>query len=592
MTAPVVGIDLGTSYSCAGVYQNGEVEIIPNDQGNRTTPSYVAFTDKEILIGDSAKNQIAMNSTNTVFDVKRFIGRKWDDIIQNDIEHWPFQLIDDKGKPKVQVKHHGEIKSFFAEEISSMVLQKMKEFTEAYLCKAVANVVITVPAYFNNSQREATKSAATIAGLNVLRIASAPTAAAIAYGLDKEEGPEQHVLIFDLGGGTLSISILAIEDGFIEVKATNGNAHLGGRDFDNRMVNYLMREFMQKHDKDISQNWRCLSRLRAACTDAKHALTYQKQTRIWIDSLFEGIDFCAMITRARFEELNMDLFMRALKPINKCLHDAKLTKEQIDDIVLVGGSTRIPKIQELLKDFFSRRSFKKSINPDEAVAHGAAILAAVVSGQIDFNLVDVAVLTLGIEISGGVMATVVERNTAYPVKIVKCFSAESLFFRKCASSSEKGTVVIKIVEGECVKVSKNHFLGSFEVDGVASDAEINVTFDINRNGILTVSANDAHDCTKAKKIIISNEKGRLSAEEIQKMIDDAKRYKVEDNKQRDSILAKLTCESYVHSAKNAMETAVNKCKEVIDWLERNQTASKEEYEAKQKEVESMCSFRA
>ncbi|XP_065885546.1 heat shock cognate 71 kDa protein-like isoform X3 [Dysidea avara] len=592
MTAPVVGIDLGTSYSCAGVYQNGEVEIILNDQGNRTTPSYVAFTDTEILVGDSAKNQLAMNSTNTVFDAKRFIGQKWGDaIIEKNREHnWPFQIVNDNGKPKVQVKHQGVIKSFFAEEISSMVLHKMKENTEAYLGKTVTNVVVTVPAYFNSSQRKATKKAAKIAGLNVLRVVSAPTAAAIAYGLDKKEGPERHILIFDLGGGTLDVSILAIEDGCIEVKATNGDTHLGGRDFDNRMVKHLMQEFMQKHKKDISQNWRSLSRLRVACVEAKIALTFRKQTHIWIDSLFEGIDFCTTITRARFEELNMDLFRSTLEPISKCLLDANLAREEIDNVVLVGGSTRIPKIRELLKKVFIKSSFKKSINPDEAVAHGAAILAAVVNGEIDLNLHDVAVLTFGIETTGGVMAAVVKRNTAFPVKIVKCFSGESLLFRKCTTSSEKGAVVIKIFEGERMIAKDNHFLGSFEVGGVTPNAEIDVTFDIDKNGTLTVSASDVHDCTKANKIVISNDKGHLSAEEIQKMIEDAKRYKAEDDKQRDSASAKFSCENYVHSAKNAMERAVNKCNEVVDWLERNQTASKEEYEAKQKEVQSVCSF--
>jgi len=353
MAVPAIGIDLGTTYSCVGVFQHGKVEIIANDQGNRTTPSYVAFTDTERLIGDAAKNQVAMNPSNTVFDAKRLIGRRFEDTsVQSDMKHWPFDVVSDGGKPKIQVEYKGETKTFSPEEISSMVLIKMREIAEAYLGKTVTNAVVTVPAYFNDSQRQATKDAGTIAGLNVLRIINEPTAAAIAYGLDKKGTGERNVLIFDLGGGTFDVSILTIEDGIFEVKSTAGDTHLGGEDFDNRMVNHFVQEFKRKHKKDLTSNKRALRRLRTACERAKRTLSSSTQASIEIDSLFEGIDFYSTITRARFEELNADLFRSTLEPVEKALRDAKLDKAQVHDIVLVGGSTRIPKIQKLLQDFF------------------------------------------------------------------------------------------------------------------------------------------------------------------------------------------------------------------------------------------------
>ena len=380
--APAIGIDLGTTYSCVGVFQHGKVEIIANDQGNRTTPSYVAFTDTERLIGDAAKNQVAMNPTNSVFDAKRLIGRKFDDTsVQSDMKHWPFTVINDGGKPKIRVEYKNEVKTFFPEEISSMVLLKMKETAEAYLGKSINDAVVTVPAYFNDSQRQATKDAGTISGMNILRIINEPTAAAIAYGLDKKVGGERNVLIFDLGGGTFDVSILTIEEGIFEVKSTSGDTHLGGEDFDNRMVNYFISEFKRKHKKDMSDNKRAVRRLRTACERAKRTLSSSSQASVEIDSLFEGIDFYTSVTRARFEELNGDLFRGTLSPVEKALRDAKLDKAGVHDVVLVGGSTRIPRVQKLLQDFFNGKELNKSINPDEAVAYGAGGSAVI---QLNF----------------------------------------------------------------------------------------------------------------------------------------------------------------------------------------------------------------
>jgi len=399
-----VGIDLGTTYSCVGVWQNDRVEIIANDQGNRTTPSYVAFTDSERLIGDAAKNQVAMNPINSVFDAKRLIGRRFNDVeVQSDMKHWPFKVVDVGGKPVIQAEYKGETKKFTPEEISSMVLLKMKETAEAYLGGDVKDAVVTVPAYFNDSQRQATKDAGTIAGLNVLRIINEPTAAAIAYGLDKKGSGEQNVLIFDLGGGTFDVSLLTIEDGIFEVKATAGDTHLGGEDFDNRLVAHFSEEFKRKFKKDLTGNPRALRRLRTACERAKRTLSSATQTSIEIDSLFEGVDFYTSITRARFEELCADLFRSTLEPVEKVLRDSKIDKSSVHDIVLVGGSTRIPKVQKLVSDFFNGKEPNKSINPDEAVAYGAAVQAAILTGDTsektqDLLLLDVAPLSLGIRL--------------------------------------------------------------------------------------------------------------------------------------------------------------------------------------------------
>ncbi|KAL0425163.1 UNVERIFIED_CONTAM: Heat shock protein [Sesamum radiatum] len=571
-----IGIDLGTTYSCVGVWQNDRVEIIPNDQGNRTTPSYVAFTDTERLIGDAAKNQVAMNPQNTVFDAKRLIGRRFSDpTVQNDMKLWPFKVIPGPGdKPMIQVQYKGEEKQFSPEEISSMVLTKMKEIAEAFLGQTIKNAVITVPAYFNDSQRQATKDAGAISGLNVMRIINEPTAAAIAYGLDKKasRSGEKNVLIFDLGGGTFDVSLLTIEEGIFEVKATAGDTHLGGEDFDNRLVNHFAAEFKRKHKKDISGNARALRRLRTACERAKRTLSSTTQTTIEIDSLYEGIDFYATITRARFEELNMDLFRKCMEPVEKCLRDAKIDKSQVHDVVLVGGSTRIPKVQQLLQDFFNGKELCKSINPDEAVAYGAAVQAAILSGEgnekvQDLLLLDVTPLSLGIETAGGVL--------------------------------------IQVYEGERPLTKDNNLLGKFELTGIPPAPrgvpQINVCFDIDANGILNVSAEDKTAGVK-NKITITNDKGRLSKDEIERMVQEAERYKAEDEAVKKKVEAKNALENYAYNMRNTIkdekiasklgssdkEKIEKAIDEAIEWLERNQLAEVDELEDKLKDLENLC----
>jgi len=599
---PVIGIDLGTTYSCVGIFRNGGVEIIPNELGNRITPSVVAFTDEERLVGESAKNQGALNPKRTVYSVKRLIGRKFTDKeVQLDKKLLPYEIINKDGKPYIEVEIKGEKKAFAPEEISAMILMKMKSIAENFLGREVKNAVITVPAYFNDSQRQSTKDAGMIAGLNVLRIINEPTAAAIAYGLDKDK--ERNILVFDLGGGTFDVSLLTIDGGVFEVVATNGDTHLGGEDFDNRVLDYLVKKIKKTHNKDVTKDKGAIQKLKTEIEKAKRVLSSSHQATLEIDELVEGLDFKDTLTRAKFEELNMDLFKKTMDPVEKVMTDSGMKKSEIHEVVLVGGSTRIPKIQQLIKDYFNGKEPNKGINPDEAVAYGASVQGGILGGETneqtkDLILIDVNPLTLGIETVGGVMTKIIPKETVIPAKKSQVFTTYQ---------DNQTTVTIHIYEGERPLVKDNHSLGKFDLTGIPpaprGQPQIEVTFDVDENSILTVSAVEKAT-GKSEKIVVTNDSGRLSKEEIEKMLREAKQYEEQDKKVKEKIDAKNSLENYIYSMKNTVEdkekgiadklsesekeSITTSVKEHQDWLNANPEAEKEDYETHLKDLQKVC----